>query len=90
MNSKYLCEGALVNVQTPKSHISFKKLSVLEVHECGIVTQQKDAKTAPIRFFSWDKIEDLEIIDQANMPPSAEAKYKASQEKGKKDAAPRT
>lgn len=62
MNSEYFKVGAIVNIKTPKSHLAHGKVSILEVHLQGIVGTQKGIKNAPVNFFSWDKIEEMELL----------------------------
>ena len=61
MDSKHFKEGSLVDITTPKSHLPDRNVTILEVHPQGIVGTQKGIKDAPIKFYSFEKIDQLEL-----------------------------
>jgi hypothetical protein len=65
MESKYFKVGALVDIVGTTSTRADTKRKVLEVHPQGIVVQATHSKDAPVHFFSWEKIVELRLSQDA-------------------------
>lgn len=64
MDSKYFKVGAVVDIVTPKSRIGDRNVTLLEISSIGIVGTQKAITNAPIKFYSWDKVEELQLTQE--------------------------
>jgi len=62
MKSNYFKVGTLVEIVTPKSHLPDRNVTILEVHQQGLVGRQEAIKDSPVKFYSWNKIENLEVV----------------------------
>jgi ribosomal protein L14E/L6E/L27E len=53
--------GRVVNVTGGKTPVAQKNMTILELHDHGFVAIQRGVRGQKPRFFSWAKVEDVEI-----------------------------
>ena len=67
MESKHFKVGALVDIITPKSHLPNRNVTLLEVHDQGVVGRQEAIDNSPVCFYSWDKIEHMQLTQEVKV-----------------------